>query len=94
MALTKDMTWRGVPITGAYIRVDHVRGGKRENRPTPQHDGEAIWQAHVGIYADQNQPVPVLTVDVIVPFLPDESPFPAIYAALKASADFAGAVDC
>lgn len=94
MALQLDFPWRGVTIPQAYVRLDHVRGGKRENRSTPQMPGEAIWHGVVGIYADANQPVPLFTVDVIVPWVADQDPFPVLYAALKAAPEFAAAVDC
>lgn len=94
MAITLNFKWRGLTIPGAYIRVDHVRGGKRENRVTHDMPGEAIWHGVAGVYATPEEDTPIFTVDVVVPFIADESPFPALYSALKAAPDFEGAVDC
>lgn len=94
MAITLNMNWRGVNIPNAYVRIDHTRGGKRENRHTPQMPGEAIWHAVVGVYASSEETVPIFTVDVIVPFTAEESPFPSLYATLKMAPEFEGAIDC
>lgn len=93
MAIKIPMTWRGISIPNAYIRVDRIQGGKRENRSTPQEPGEAIWHATVGIYADENQLAPALTLTVTAPMTGEDRPFAVLYAALKALPEFSGAVD-
>lgn len=94
MAIQLDFTWRGVMVPNAYVRIDHIAGGKRENRPTPDHPGEAVWQAVAGIYATAQEPVPILQVGLVVPFVDDQSPFVPLYEALKLLPEFAGATDC
>ena len=93
MAIKLPMTWRGINIPNAYIRIDRIQGGKRERRSTSQDPGEAIWQATVGIYADATQDVPALTMSITAPLVNEDRPFPALYAALKALPEFSGAVD-
>lgn len=93
MAIRKDITWRGVLIKNAYIRIDHVRGGKRENRIVPTDEGQSIWQGQVSVYADKNEPVPIFVTDVSIPFADNQAPYPSMYAAMKASPEFLGAAD-
>ena len=95
MAIKLNFIWRGVTIPQAYVRIDHIQGGKREERVTPSMSGTAVWQASVGVYADSGQNVPILVLGISVPITDiNESPFIPLYAALKAMPDFAGAVDC
>ena len=94
MAISLNFSWRGLTIPNAYIRIDTVKGGKRENRPTQQMPGEAIWHAIAGVYANPEEVVPLFSVDIVIPFTSEVSPYPSLYAALKAAPDFAGAVDC
>jgi hypothetical protein len=94
MALSTNYTWRGVTINDAYIRVDHILGGKREGRITPEMPGEQIWSATVGIYADSAQDVPITTLSVIVPMVIEDTPFDTIYTHLKTLPEFTGATDC
>lgn len=95
MAIKLNFIWRGVTIPQAYVRIDHISGGKREERVTPSMPGTAVWQASVGIYADPSQDVPILVLSVTVPISNiNQSPFISLYAALKAMPEFAGAVDC
>lgn len=93
MALKKTLTYRGLTIPGAYIRVDTMAGVKRQRRATPQVPGEAIWAATVGIYAAAGQDMPVIEMEITVPFDPAQRPMPQIYAALKALPDLADAED-
>lgn len=93
MALQKTITYRGLTIPNAYIRVDTMAGGKRERRATPQTSGEAVWAATVGIYADAGQGMPVIEMEITVPFDPAQRPMPQIYAALKALPDLSEATD-
>jgi hypothetical protein len=94
MALTLNLPWRGLVIPNAYVRIDHVRGGKREGNITPNSPTLALWYAVAGVYADENQQIPLWTLDVRVPFFADESPFGPLYDELKALPEFEGAVDC
>lgn len=94
MAISCDFQWRGVVIKNAYIRVDKIYGSKRVELPIPDAPNDPKWFASAGVYADPNQTVPVLIVDVSIPFVTDESPYPRLYATLKAMPEFSGAVDC
>lgn len=94
MAITCNYSWRGITVPNAYIRVENVNGGKRENRPTPQMAGEAIWVGHIGIYASSTEPVPINTLTLIIPWDGEVSPYNLFYAELKAMSEFSGATDC
>jgi len=94
MAVTSDFVWRGATIPGVYVRVDTVRGGKREGRLTPDMSGVSIWSSTVGVYADSAQPVPIVEFTVNAPWVAEESPYVKLYAAIKAMPEFAGCVDC
>lgn len=99
MAIKKDYTWRGVLVPQAYIRIDQISGGMRVPRGIPKPANEppvtaAIWLATVGIYADATQYVPIMTLNLSAPITnPNESPFAALYAALRALPEFTGALD-
>lgn len=100
MAIKLNFIWRGVNVPQAYVRIDHISGGKREPRGIPPPPGQtsitaAIWMATAGIYADPAQGVPILTLNLTASLTDaNETPFVALYAALKALPEFAGAVDC
>jgi hypothetical protein len=94
MAITLDFVWRGVTIKGAYVRIDHISGGKREDRMTPDQSGVGVWKGQIGVYADDKQAVSVLTMGVVVPFTVDVSPLVPLYAELKKMPEFSGATDC
>ncbi len=94
MAISCDFTWRGIVVKNAYIRVDKIFGSKRPELPIPDAPNEPKWYAAVGVYADSGQNIPLLIVDVSIPFVTDESPYPGLYSALKTMPEFSGAVDC
>lgn len=94
MAVTLDFVWRGATITDAYVRVDTIRGGKREGRITPDMEGVSIWSSIVGVYADSTQPSPIVEFTVNAPWVAEESPYINIYAAIKAMPEFLGCTDC
>lgn len=94
MAIMLDLSWRGVVVPNAYVRVDRITGGKREFSPNPQVPGQSVWVGVFGIYANPSESVPLWAVEVIIPFDTEESPFPGLYAALKESPDFSNGVDC
>lgn len=94
MAITLNLPYLGLLIPNAYIRIDQVTGGKREGGPVPDSPKLAIWRGTAGVYASKEQDQPILQAFVIVPFISDQSPFPALYEALKLLPEFAGSVDC
>ncbi len=87
MALQQARTFRGISVPSAYIRVDRVFGGKREN-----------WTGVVGIYSDASSAIdqhPLETFNFGVAYDEEQAnPIEAVYLALKASSDFSSAVDC
>ena len=93
MAIRKDITWRGVLIKNAYIRIDHVRGGKRENRTVPTDAGQSEWYGEISVYANRNEPVPIFTMSASIPFEDNQAPYPAMYVAIKNLPEFAGSTD-
>lgn len=93
MALKIDLNWRGVKVPGAYVRLLQIQGGKHLGAVSPQQPGLPLWHAVFGAFANETEQVPIFTVDVQVPFDTETSPFPALYAALKTSAEFQGAED-
>lgn len=94
MALCGEFTWRGVTVPSAYVRIDSIRGGKYMPQIVPERPTESYWSATAGVYADNTQSVPLLSVDVKAPFTVEESPYPGLYAALKQIPSLSGMVDC
>lgn len=96
MALSLNFNWRGAVLTGAYVRIDEVRGGMRMTRPGPQQDATGLWQGTVCVYASTaaaSLHPPVVVMDVTIPYDAIRAPLPLLYTALKLRPEFAGAVD-
>lgn len=94
MAISCDFSWRGIVVKNAYIRVDKIFGAKRPDLVVPDNPIEPKWFAAVGIYADSEQSVPIVVLDISIPFVTDQSPYPGLYEALKNMPQFPGATDC
>ena len=94
MAIRLNFTYRGVVIPQAYIRINHITGGKYEDKVTPNNVRIPTWRATVGVYASATEETPIVTLSVTTPLTNmNQSPFVSLYAALKAMPEFAGAVD-
>lgn len=83
MAIACNYDYKGLTVPSAYIRVDHLFGGKRGG-----------WGANIGIYASSEQQDPITQMGVNAAYVANESPLVTLYHALKELPAFAGAVDC
>ena len=86
MALTQAITFNGLSVPNAYIRVDRIFGGKREG-----------WNSVVSVYASQEAAetcAPLEQFNQSAPYDENEmNPYKKLYAALKAD-KFKEATDC
>lgn len=94
MAICANFTWRGVTISSAYIRIDYVYGGKRVPKVVPDRPYESYWVGNVGVYSEETQEEPFYTTAVSVPYVAEESPYPLLYAVVKAMPEVINPVDC
>lgn len=84
MALSKDITLKGLQVSDAYIRIDRIFGGKSEG-----------WQALVGVYANAETTEPIEQFNCPAPYDKNETnPFVIIYGAIKQLEGFEQATDC
>ena len=86
MALAQAITFNGLSVPNAYIRVDRIFGGKREG-----------WNSVVSVYASQEAAeiyAPLEQLNQSAPYDDGEmNPYKKLYAALKAE-KFKEATDC
>lgn len=86
MALAQSITFGGIEIPSAYIRVDRIFGGKREG-----------WNSVVSVYASQEAAeiyAPLEQLNQSAPYNEGEmNPYKKLYATLKAE-KFKEATDC
>lgn len=85
MALRTELTFRGIPLSAAYIRVNRVFGGKREG-----------WNSVVGVYASAeaaaaNEP-PLDEFNHSAAYVADANPLELIYLSLREK--YIDSVDC
>lgn len=83
MAISCNYDFKGLTIPSAYIRVDHLFGGKRGN-----------WGANVGVYASSEHSDPITQFGINAAYVADEIPLVTLYRALKEVPACAGATDC
>lgn len=83
MAITKSVSFRGITLPSAYIRVDRIMGGKRTG-----------FQAEVGVYAEANVDLPLTTFGLSFNFDEGKDILPTAYDAMKSLPEFADATDC
>lgn len=84
MALQVTLNFKGITIPAAYIRIDRIFGGKKEE-----------WNSVVGVYASQEAAEtenPLETFNQATEYVSEENPFTLIYTALKEK--YPEAADC
>lgn len=87
MALTQSITFNGLSVPNAYIRIDRVFGGKRER-----------WNSVVSVYASQEaaatcEPLKQFNVPAEYSAI-EENPYVLLYRAIKGLDEYAEATDC
>ncbi len=87
MALTQSITFGGIEIPNAYIRIDRIFGGKREG-----------WNSVVSVYASQEaaadcEPLKQFNVPAEYSAI-EENPYILLYRAIKGLDEYAEATDC
>lgn len=83
MALSQLISFRGVTIPSAYIRVDRITGGKYSG-----------FNAEVGIYASPGESLPIDNFGVPFLFVEGQDVITSAYLAVKAIPNFVTAEDC
>lgn len=83
MAITKSVSFRGITLPNAYMRVDRIMGGKYSG-----------FQAEAGIYAAAGEPQPLTTVGFSFEYVAGQDVLPTAYDAMKTIPEFADATDC
>lgn len=87
MALAQSITFGGIEIPNAYIRIDRIFGGKREG-----------WNSVVSVYASQEaaetyEPLKQFNVPAEYSAI-EENPYVLLYRAIKGMDEYAEATDC
>jgi len=87
VALTQSITFGGIEIPNAYIRIDRIFGGKREG-----------WNSVVSVYASADaaatcEPLKQFNVPTEYPAI-EENPYVLLYRAIKGMDEYAEAQDC
>jgi hypothetical protein len=87
VALTQSITFNGLSVPNAYIRIDRIFGGKREG-----------WNSVVSVYASQEaaatrEPLKQFNVPAEYSAI-EENPYVLLYRAIKGLDEYAEATDC
>ncbi len=83
MAITKSVSFRGITLPNAYMRIDRIMGGKYSG-----------FQVEAGIYAAAGEAQPLTMVGFSFEYVAGQDVLPTAYAAMKTIPEFADATDC
>jgi hypothetical protein len=87
MALTQSITFNGLSVPNAYIRVDRIFGGKRDG-----------WNSVVSIYASaeaSSSCEPLKQFNCYTEYSAiEENPYVLLYHAIKGLDEYAESTDC